>query len=64
MLSKPNNCENMPRRYRPVVIVHGLMTGDVSTMQHLATNITKVNYTILNYNYISLSYDKCNINYL
>lgn len=28
--------------YRPVIIVHGLMTGDVSTMNHLATRITEV----------------------
>lgn len=30
------------RRYRPVVIVHGLMTGDVSTMEHLAARIAEV----------------------
>ncbi|VVC26048.1 Palmitoyl protein thioesterase,Alpha/Beta hydrolase fold [Cinara cedri] len=42
MSNKSCVCNNTSLPYRPVVIVHGLMTGDVSTMQHLATNITKI----------------------
>lgn len=44
-MSESNECNNTsaPKQpYRPVVIVHGLMTGDVSTMQHLAARIAEV----------------------
>lgn len=37
-----NNTSGQKRPYRPVVIVHGLMTGDVSTMQHLAARIAEL----------------------
>lgn len=37
-----NNMSGQKRPYRPVVIVHGLMTGDVSTMQHLADRIAEL----------------------
>lgn len=44
-MSESNKCYNTsaPKQpYRPVVIVHGLMTGDVSTMQHLAARIAEL----------------------
>jgi len=41
-----NNTSGQKRPYRPVVIVHGLMTGDVSTMQHLAARIAEVSSLI------------------
>jgi len=44
-MSDSNECNNTstPRQpYRPVIIVHGLMTGDVSTMQHLAARIAEL----------------------
>ncbi|XP_001942630.2 lysosomal thioesterase PPT2 homolog [Acyrthosiphon pisum] len=37
-----NNTSGQKPPYRPVVIVHGLMTGDVSTMQHLAARIAEL----------------------
>ncbi|XP_060847332.1 uncharacterized protein LOC132926925 [Rhopalosiphum padi] len=44
-MSESNECNNTstPKQpYRPVIIVHGLMTGDVSTMQHLAARIAEL----------------------
>ncbi|XP_025196811.1 lysosomal thioesterase PPT2 homolog [Melanaphis sacchari] len=44
-MSESNECNNTSaskQPYRPVVIVHGLMTGDVSTMQHLAARIAEL----------------------
>jgi len=41
-----NNTSGQKQPYRPVVIVHGLMTGDVSTMQHLAARIVEVSNLI------------------
>lgn len=44
-MSKLDECNKMSgqnRPYRPVVIVHGLMTGDVSTMERLAARITEL----------------------
>lgn len=35
------------RLYKPVVIVHGLMSGDVSTMEHLAGRIEDVRTEIM-----------------
>ncbi|KAL4126870.1 hypothetical protein QTP88_011071 [Uroleucon formosanum] len=37
-----NNTSGQKQPYRPVVIVHGLMTGDVSTMEHLAARIAEL----------------------
>lgn len=60
-MSEQNNCsidvKSNKQLYRPVVIVHGLMTGDVSTMQHLADRITKVSdFTLLHCLLIKLDY--------
>jgi len=44
-MSNQNECiDSTPskRPFRPVVIVHGLMTGDTSTMEHLAARIVEV----------------------
>jgi len=44
-MSNQNECiDSTPskRPFRPVVIVHGLMTGDTSTMEHLAARIVEL----------------------
>jgi len=50
-----NNTLGQKRPYRPVVIVHGLMTGDVSTMQHLAARIAEVS-SLIKFPYLILYY--------
>lgn len=42
MSSPTDSSETIKRSYRPVIIVHGLMTGDVSTMQSLASRIVEL----------------------
>jgi len=46
MSSPTDSRETIKRSYRPIVIVHGLMTGDVTTMQRLAARIVEVSNSL------------------